>query len=753
MSQPQTQSSSESEISPSISQRTKVVVATSVMLSFISFWRAAAIVLNDLASTAYYIGGITEEAIGKSAPWFVLAVILFASAVRAVYVESCTMFVRGGVYRVVKEAMGGTLAKLAVSALIFDYILTGPISSVSAGQYIAGLLNQTMAYLGIGFQLPVNVTACAIAIGVILYFWRINIIGLHESSERALRIMQITGVMVVIIILWCLITLMMRPGPVNWPPLPLPSNLHFEVSQTTGLHPLGWLKDTSLPSIGFIGLMIAFGHSVLAMSGEESLAQVSREIEHPKLKNLIRAALVIFVFTICFTPVVSFFAVMIIPDDVRIAQYSSNLLSGLAMNVIGPEWLRLLLQAFVVIVGFLILSGAANTAIVGSNGVLNRVSEDGVLTSWFRAPHRKYGTTYRIVNLVAILQIVIIILSQGNVMMLGEAYAFGVIWSFTFMTTSIAVLRFKRPGEREWRVPLNLKLGRVEIPIGILAVATVLLSLALTNLLTKELATIFGVIFTVAFFITFTLSERATARQRKEGKGLDQFNLVSDQTVSQQMLDVRPGAVMVTARDYNSLHYLKKALEEVNTDEQDVVVMTVRVIKGAGAGEESVYEDELFTDYEQLLFTKAVAVAEKLGKEIKLLVVPASDAFQATVATAVQLQCSTLVAGVSTKMSADTQAKRIGDVWEALDDPDKRKLRVLKLIYFDGTENVYELGAHRPKITPEDIELTHRLWLDLVKEHSGLHHNQVVSVALRRLSKDLTDGERAEIISQLKQIK
>ena len=104
--------------------RYRIVVATSVMLSFISFWRAAAIVLNDLASTAFYIGGITEEAIGKAAPWFVLAVILFASAVRAVYVESCAMFTRGGVYRVVKEAMGGTVAKLAVSALIFDYILT-----------------------------------------------------------------------------------------------------------------------------------------------------------------------------------------------------------------------------------------------------------------------------------------------------------------------------------------------------------------------------------------------------------------------------------------------------------------------------------------------------------------------------------------------------------------------------------------------------------------------------------------------------
>ena len=751
MNQATTETPSSSPATPNT--RHRIVVATSVMLSFISFWRAAAIVLNDLASTAFYIGGITEEAIGKAAPWFVLAVILFASAVRAVYVESCAMFTRGGVYRVVKEAMGGTLAKLAVSALIFDYILTGPISGVSAGQYIVGLINSTLVHLGYGVQLPVNATACAICIAVVIYFWRLNIIGMHESSERALRIMQITAVMVVVMIIWCVATLIVSPNPVHLPPLPLPENLHFQYNETTKSHPLGWLLHTSLPSIGFFGVLIAFGHSVLAMSGEESLAQVSREIEHPKLKNLIRAALVIFGFTICFTPVVSFFAVMIIPDNVRVSQYSQNLLSGLAMHVIGPVWLRLLLQAFVVIVGFLILSGAVNTAIVGSNGVLNRVSEDGVLTDWFRAPQKKYGTTYRIINMVAIMQIIIILLSGGNTMVLGEAYAFGVIWSFTFMTASLVVLRFKRPGPREWRVPFNPRIGKVEIPLGIIIVALVLLSLALTNLLTKELATISGVAFTAVFFILFTVSERANAKRKKDTSGLDQFNLVSEQTVTNKLVDARPGGILVTARDYNNLHYLKKALQDVNTDEQDVVVMTARIIKGPGAGEEQMYEDELFTDYEQLLFTRAVAVAEKMGKEIKLLVVPSNDAFQATVMTAIQLESSTLVAGVSTKMSADQQAKTIGDMWESIQHENKRKLRVLKLINPDGTELTYELGAHRPNVSPDDIELTHRMWLELAKENKELHHNQVVSVALRRLAKELQSDKRAEIVTEVKQYK
>src|SRR5450432_3521191 len=138
----------------STSSRVRIVVATSVMLTFISYWRAAAIVLNDLGSSAFYASGIAEQAVCKSAPWFIVGVMLFAFAVRSVYVESCSMFTRGGVYRVVKEALGGTFAKFSVSALMFDYILTGPISGVSAGQYIAGLLNELMVVAATHNWLP-----------------------------------------------------------------------------------------------------------------------------------------------------------------------------------------------------------------------------------------------------------------------------------------------------------------------------------------------------------------------------------------------------------------------------------------------------------------------------------------------------------------------------------------------------------------------------------------------------------------------
>ncbi len=488
---------------------TKFVVPVTTLLSFISFWRAAAIVLSDLGSSAYYVGGIAEKAIGKTAPWFILAIMLFSYAVRAVYIESCSMFVRGGVYRVVREAMGATAAKFSVSALLFDFVLTGPISAVSAGQYLAGLINESGKYFGFSeLQVSAPFFSVGFAILVTLYFWHSNRIGIPFSSTKALRIMQVTTVMVVILIVWCLVTIFSTGyQPV---PAPTPANLRFSDEA------LGWLRGTAAPSITIVAILIGLGHSLLAMSGEETLAQVYREIEAPKHQNLIRTGLVVFLYSLVFTSFVSFFAVMIIPDAER-SKYFDNLIGGIAIFLAGPFPLKLAFHAFVVLVGTLILSGAVNTAIIGSNGVLNRVAEDGVLPDWFRTPHQKYGTTYRIINLIILLQLVTILISRGDVYVLGEAYAFGVVWSFAMKSLAVLVLRFTEPEIKRWKVPLNFRIRGIEVPVGLIFVTTVLFLLALINMLTKPTATISGVIFTTVLFAAFTVSEKRHEPKKKIG--------------------------------------------------------------------------------------------------------------------------------------------------------------------------------------------------------------------------------------------
>src|SRR5262245_1464250 len=248
---------------------------------------------------------------------------------------------------------------------------------------------------------------------------------------------------------------------------------------------------------------------------------------------------------------------MIIPVSFRNSFYD-NPIGGLTMYLVGPLSLRIAFRALVAVVGTLMLAGAVNTSIVGSNGVLNRVSEDGILPHWFRHPHRRFGTSHRVLNLVVGLQLLTIILSGGNIFLLGEAYAFGVMWSFAMKGLAVVVLRYKQPGQREFRVPFNLKLGKIEIPVGLGLITLTLVALCMINLLTKQVATLSGVAFTVIFFAVFSITERTTKKRATAHAELDQFNLDGSDDLTPEALGVRPGSVLVMARNYNALHNLSR---------------------------------------------------------------------------------------------------------------------------------------------------------------------------------------------------
>jgi amino acid transporter len=719
----------------------KVVVATTVALSFISFWRGASIVLSDLASSMFYAGGAAEAAVGKAAPWFVLAVMMFSFAVRSVYLESCSMYVRGGVYVVVHDSMGPVMAKLSVSALVFDYILTGPISVVSAGQYLGSLLNEIGGLLHQDYQINVNLFAAGAGILITIYFWWQNIKGVHESSGKALRIMQITTVMVGILLIWCPITLLLTKG---WhlPPAPKPSNLVFADSAQ------GWLKGTFWMQIPVVVIIIAFGHSLLSMSGFETLAQVYREIASPKMKNLKIAANLTCWYAVLCTGVISMFAVMIIPDNVR-PMYINNLIGGLAMSLSGPYLLRLGFHIFVVIVGGLILSGAVNTSIIGANGILNRVAEDHVLVPWFREPHRRYGTTFRMINLITLLQLATILYSRGDMTILAEAYAFGVVWSFFMKALGVTVLRFQRT-DQEYKVPLNFHIAGREIPVGLGITTLVLGAVAIANLFTKQIATKYGIAFTLGLFVMFTISEKINLRRKQtEPKGMEQFNLDHQAHIDGGSLHARPGCVLVAVRDYHRMEHLKRVLEKTNLRRYDIVVMTVRPIT-TGAGEYELADNQIFSDYEKELFSHVVEVAEKEGKGVELLVVPAVNPFDAMADTASRLRASRLVTGVSTHMASDELARQIGRAWEKLPEP--RHAFSLEVISPDRPSTFVNLGPHPPRLWPEDVELLHDIWLNLSESEqlgSRLHHRDIVGVALRRLRQDLQNNDRERVVAEV----
>jgi Amino acid permease len=380
------------------------------------------------------------------------------------------------------------------------------------------------------------------------------------------------------------------------------------------------------------------------------------------------------------------------------------------------------------------------------------VAEDGVLPEWFRQPNNTYGTTSRLISMVVILQIATIVISRGNVYMLGEAYAFGVVWSFAMKALSVLVLRYKMPHTREYKVPLNPRVGNREVPVGLALITLALFSLACINVITKKVATISGLSFTFAFFVIFELSERYNRRKEKAHGQMEKFRLETNEEVSQGRLNVRPGSVLVPVRNPNALDHLQKVLENTDTRKQDIVALSVHRLTQAASSEYDLEAGQIFSSAETEVFTRVVALAEKAGKHVDLLAVASTDPWLAMVQTARDLHCSTIVTGLSPlyQFNPNEQGKIVGEAWEKLPQP-LPAVR-LEVVLPNPTQSLFfSLGPHPPRLWPEDVDLVHRLWLELSGRGTGskLHHRDVVGVALRRLEQQLHSEHAQEVIEDI----
>ena len=311
------------------------------------------------------------------------------------------------------------------------------------------------------------------------------------------------------------------------------------------------------------------------------------------------------------------------------------------------------------------MAGAVNTSIIGSNGVLNRVAEDGVMPDWFLKPHRRYGTTYRILFLIAALQLLTIVLSGGDMYVLGEAYAFGVVWSFVFKALAMVVLRFKDRSPREFKVPLNMHIGGVEIPFGLIHAVPRAVLHGLAEPLDqgsrhdRRLDLHGGVPGRVHDFGT---DPRTTAgRRASQARRAIQSAKTAERDQPPQSLN-RDKLIASSWRfaRRNNLFMLERTLHESDPETTDVIVMTAKVTP---AGGEAAMADLDLDRYEQQLMTAVVERAERAGKQVKPLIVPTNNPLFAVVKTAKELDVQELVIGASNKFTTEEQLDQISFYW------------------------------------------------------------------------------------------
>jgi hypothetical protein len=278
------------------------------------------------------------------------------------------------------------------------------------------------------------------------------------------------------------------------------------------------------------------------------------------------------------------------------------------------------------------------------------------------------------------------------------------------------------------------------------------------NLITKEVATVSGIVFTIVFFAIFVVSERINERQHAEEihttTAMDQFRLNASELISAKTAEVRPDNTICLVRDHNTLGHLKKALEITHTGKKDLVVMTVHLMRGPDTGYQDIDHERLFGRYEQYLFSKVVALAEKAGKTVHLLVVPSSNIFQAIAMTAAQLHSADIIAGRSSVLTPEAQAKLVGEAWEGLPNKPQQRIRFHVIGPGDEIRDFY-LGAHAPDLSDEEIDFIHKLWLDVSHEQGldGVRHKHIVVAALVHLADELNSDHRQRILNFVRALK
>ena len=678
--------------------------------SLLSSERGAALALLELGTTAFFAAGVADGTVGSLAPWFLLGAVLVGLALRAVDLEGCALFIPGGLYGSVRSAFGGRAARLAASALFVDYALFAALTAAAAGHAIAalsGLLPAAPLPLRQIAVADLSTTAAVCLIGVVWWWLRQ---GRIISSRMTFRTVWSVAAALVVVVLG--------------------GALAAAVRHQVALVPASLVAGTPA---SLFAVLSAAGACLFAAGTSEALAHLSADVPPPKIYHLRRAARFASGYSLLAVAGAAFVFSWIVPVGQR-ALWHDAPLAGIALFAGAPGWLGGLLVAGIAVGSTLFLTLAIHRSAVNAQQLLLRLSEDGVVLPSLRVLHPRFGTPSRLIDLIAFAQLVVLFASAGQLVWLARAYAVGVVAGAVLKVAALVRLRTMRPEPRAFRVWCNPRIGGREWPLGLGAIAVIAGVPALALLLTGDPASLGTIGLFGAFVMLLALSERASISSASgPSSSLHELGLLPTPAIGLDRVDARPGNILVAIRKPGVLAHLAAALQVAR--ERDLVVMTVRLV-GVDVSEDRSLTAET-TDDERRLLAAAAILAERYGRAVRLVIVPGTSVFDAVAETVVRLQSAEVYVGESETLTADDQARLLGDAWERV--PKARPLDVRLVIHHSsGRTAVYHLGAHPPSLTTEDLNRIHALWLDVVKAVGPhVHHHDVVRAAIKHMEEQL----------------
>ncbi len=652
-------------------------------------------VLVQLGAVGVFAAGVAARDAGAAAPWYVLAAVLVGFAVRGVDLEASALFLPGGAYGAARHAFGRPTAIVAASLLLLDDVLLGVLAAGAAGHALTGRDDP------------------AVVVGVCL----IGVVWWWCRQGRTIAIPTTTRV------LWtavAVVALTIAVGAVSaaWHP-------HARAAVAA-------LPFTSPASLRLAGLT-AFAGVLFVVGSPDAFTRAIGEFPPPRVARARRALAVVNAWALFVTLGLSLLFVALVPAGRNLGRWADAPLMAVALFSGVPRALTLPLGVAAECAAAALLAWAVYGGTLSAQRLLLRLAEDGIVPRSMRELHERFGTPSRLIDIAALTQVAVLIAVSGQVAWLARVYGIVIAGSLLLKVAALVRLRALRLEPRAFRVPLNVRIAGRELPLGLLAVGTAVGVPALWLTLTADGAAVTGVGLVAATAAVLIASERAAHEPEDHDGPADDVELLHA-TVGAEHLQVAPGSLLVPVRKPGALAPLAGALRAAGT--REVVVMTVR-LAGVDASEERLLSVEL-TDDERRLFLGAALMAERQGRVVRLLIVPARGVFDAVAATAARLRVSDIHVGESETLAADDQARRLGDAWERADVHEPVDVRLV-VHHSSGRSAVYHLGAHAPALTTEDLHLLHKIWLDVTNAIGPhVHHRDVVRAALTHMQEQLS---------------
>jgi amino acid transporter len=372
-----------------------------------------AVVFADIGTSIYYVPGILHGSVGNLAGFFVLLTMSVFVLLTLKYAEVTHRYPQGGgVVTVAASAMNKWFGALGGMFILVDYFLTAAISSLSGMQYLSVVL----PVLGTSVVLPlfgsIQFPLLLITILVLILLGLLNWIGVSESAKVSL----VGAVIAFLSDIAILVTVF----------------THISFVEFLALFPKMFAHSVLTP----ISILVGFAGSFLAFSGLESISQLSPVMRIPR-KRTAGIALLLVVVTIGITsPLLTMFSTLLQPQAVADPVLSSQLIS-----LLGGHWGSTLLQTEIAISASALLIFASNTAIIGAYHVFIALARLGFFPELIMKRNKLRSTPHNAIILASGIPILILILVMGNINLLGDMYAFGLLGAFTLTCLGLDIVR------------------------------------------------------------------------------------------------------------------------------------------------------------------------------------------------------------------------------------------------------------------------------------------------------------------------